>query len=87
MNLYGLLTLALAAETQDPLIKLTQDPTLDLLGVALALAVLALAGYGYNQFSKDRPPVSRQSSTIPTWIQVIALIAILLIMIVMKNSY
>jgi hypothetical protein len=86
MNLYGLLTLALAAETQDPPIKLTQDPTLDLLVVALALAVLALAGYGYTQFSKDRPRVSRQSSTIPTWIQVIALIVILLIMIVMKNT-
>jgi hypothetical protein len=80
------LTLALAAETQDPPIKLTQDPTLDLLVVALALAVLALAGYGYTQFSKDRSRVSRMSSTIPTWIQAIALIVILLIMIVMKNN-
>jgi uncharacterized membrane protein YidH (DUF202 family) len=86
MTLYGLLALALAADTQDPPIKLTQDPTLDLLVVALALVVLALAGYGYTQFSKDRPRVSRQSSTIPTWIQVIALIVILLIMIVMKHN-
>jgi hypothetical protein len=54
--------------------------------VTLALAVLTLVGYGYTQFSKDRSRVSRQSSTIPTWIQVIALIAILLIMIVMKNN-
>jgi hypothetical protein len=80
------LTLALAAETQDPPIKLTQDPTLDLLVVALALAVLVLAGYGYTQFFKDRPQASRPSSTIPTWIQVVVLIAILLIMIVMKNT-
>jgi uncharacterized membrane protein YidH (DUF202 family) len=86
MTLYGLLALALAADTQDPPIKLTQDPTLDLLVVALALVVLALAGYGYTQFSKDRPRVSKQSSTIPTWIQVIALIVILLIMIVMKHN-
>lgn len=86
MNLCGLLTLALAAETQDPPIKLTQDPTLDLLVVALALAVLALAGYGYTQFSRDRSRVSRLSSTIPTWIQVVVLVAILLIMIVMKNT-
>jgi hypothetical protein len=80
------LALALAADTQDPPIKLTQDPTLDLLVVALALVVLALAGYGYTQLSKDRPRVSKQSSTIPTWIQVIALIVILLIMIVMKHN-
>jgi uncharacterized membrane protein YidH (DUF202 family) len=86
MNSYGFLTVALGAEAQGPPIKLTQDPTRDLLVVTLALAVLTLVGYGYTQFSKDRSRVSRQSSTIPTWIQVIALIAILLIMIVMKNN-
>jgi len=86
MNPYGFLTLALAAETQDPPIELTQDPTRDLLVVALALAVLTLVGYSYTQFSIDRSPVSRQSSTIPTWIQVIGLIVILLIMIVIKNN-
>jgi hypothetical protein len=86
MNLYELLTLALAAETQDPPIRLTQDPTVDLLVVALALAVLILAGYGYAQFSMEKPRVSRQSTRIPTWIQVIALIVLLVIMIVMKNT-
>jgi protein-S-isoprenylcysteine O-methyltransferase Ste14 len=85
MNLYGLLTLALAAETQDPPIKLTQDPTLDLLVVALALALLLIL-IGCTQFSMDRSPVSTPSSTIPTWIQVIGVIVVLLIMIVIKNS-
>jgi protein-S-isoprenylcysteine O-methyltransferase Ste14 len=85
MNLYGLLTLALAAQTRDPPIKLTQDPTFDLLVVALALALLLII-VGYTQFSVDRSPVARPSSTLPTWIQVIGLIVVLLILIVIKNN-
>lgn len=83
MNPYGFLTVALAAETQDPPIELTQDPTFDLLVVALALAlVLILVGYTHV----ERFPVDRQSRTIPTWIQVIVLIVIFLILIVIKYT-
>jgi protein-S-isoprenylcysteine O-methyltransferase Ste14 len=85
MNPSELLTVALAAETQNPSITLTQDPTFDLLIVALALALL-LVLVGCTQFSIDRSPASRPSSTIPTWIQVIGVIVVLLILIVIKNS-
>jgi protein-S-isoprenylcysteine O-methyltransferase Ste14 len=81
----GLLTIVLAAETQDPSIKLTQDPTFDLFVVALAFALLLIL-VGYTQFSMDRSPASRPPSTIPTWIQVIGVIVVLLIIIVIKNS-
>ena len=81
MNPYGFLTVALAAETQDPPIVLTQDPAFDLLVVALTLAlVLILVGYTHV----ERSPVSKRSSTIPTWIQVIGLIVILLILFVIN---
>jgi hypothetical protein len=85
MNPSELLTVALAAETQNPSITLTQDPTFDLLIVALALALL-LVLVGCTQFSIDRSPASRPSSTIPTWIQVIGVIVVLLILIVIKNN-
>jgi len=81
MNPYGFLTVALAAESQHPPIVLTQDPAFDLLVVALTLAlVLILVGYTHV----ERSPVGKQSSTIPTWIQVIGLIVILLILFVIK---
>jgi protein-S-isoprenylcysteine O-methyltransferase Ste14 len=85
MNPSGLVTITFAAETPDRPITLTQDPTFDLLVVTLALALL-LVLVGCTQFSIDRSPASRPSSTIPTWIQVIGVIVVLLILIVIKNS-
>jgi protein-S-isoprenylcysteine O-methyltransferase Ste14 len=76
MSPYGLLT-------QDSPIELSQDPTFDLLVVTLALAlVLILVGYTHV----ERSAVGSQSSTIPTWIQVFALIVIFLVIIVIKYT-
>ena len=86
MNLNGVLTAAHAAEPQDSPVKLTQDPTFDLIVVALALLALGLILFGYTQVSTTKSPESARSTTVSTWIEILVLMVIFLILIVIKNN-